>query len=74
MGILSNILRRTQESTNTLPGPSATGASLPTTLRSEGNAILGRASQFYRDNPKKVQALGLVAAALLLKRVQRGRS
>lgn len=73
MGILSSIFGRRQESTDTLNVPATTGASLPTTMRSQGNAILSRANDFYRENPRTVQALGAVAAAVLLNRVRRGR-
>jgi hypothetical protein len=73
MGILDSFLRRKQEPADTLPIPSATGESLPTAARRQGTAILNRAGQIYRDNPKKVQALGLVAAAVLLTRMKRGR-
>jgi hypothetical protein len=45
----------------------------PTGLAGTGNAMLNRAGQFYRENPRKVQALGLVAAAMLLTRMGRGR-
>jgi uncharacterized membrane protein len=74
MGLLGNILNRRQESADTQVVPAATGESLPSTLRQQGNAMLNRATQFYRENPKKVQAVGLVAAALLLNSMRRGRS
>jgi hypothetical protein len=44
-----------------------------TALDRTGNSILDRAGRFYRENPRKVQVLGLVAAAMLLARVKRGR-
>jgi hypothetical protein len=74
MGILTNILGRKKASTDTLPAPSATGESPSSAARRQGNAILGRANQIYRENPKKVQALGLLAAAVLLTRMKRGRT
>ena len=59
--------------------PAQTGQYIPanspasTGLAGTGNAILNRAGQFYRENPRKVHALGLVAAAMLLTRMGRGR-
>ena len=70
MGILDSFLRRKQAPSDTLPVPSAT-ESLPSAARRQGNAVLNRANEFYRANPKKVQALGLLAAAALLTRMKR---
>lgn len=70
MGILDSFLRRKQVPSDTLPVPSAT-ESLPSAARRQGNLILNRAGQIYRDNPKKVQAIGLLAAAALLTRMKR---
>jgi hypothetical protein len=38
-----------------------------------GSAMLGRASDIYKAHPKKIQALGLLAGAILLSRMKRGR-
>jgi hypothetical protein len=44
-----------------------------TGLAATANSVLDRAGQFYRENPKKVHALGLIAAAVLLTRMSKGR-
>jgi hypothetical protein len=50
------------------------GAAESTAISRTGTAILDKAGRFYKENPRKVQALGLLAAAMLLSRVkQRGR-
>jgi hypothetical protein len=71
MGILDSFLRRKQAPSDTLPVPSTTDESLPSAARRQGNAILNRANEIYRANPKKVQAIGLLAAAALLTRMKR---
>ncbi len=38
-----------------------------------GSAMLGRAGDLYKAHPKKIQALGLLAGAILLSRMKRGR-
>lgn len=40
-----------------------------TGIAATANSVLDRAGRFYRENPKKVQALGLIAAAVLLTRM-----
>ena len=38
-----------------------------------GSAMLSRAGDIYKAHPKKIQALGLLAGAILLSRMKRGR-
>jgi len=62
------------EPANTL-GPGDTlpaNASLGQRIGASGNAALGKATQFYKENPKLVGGVALVASALLLNRL-RGR-
>jgi hypothetical protein len=47
--------------------------STSTSLARHGSAILDRAGRFYKENPRKVQAAGLVAAAMLLTSLGRRR-
>jgi hypothetical protein len=64
--MLEKMQGRPQESADTQYVPATTGESLPDTVRRQGTAMFDRAMQYYRENPKKVQALGAVAAAALL--------
>jgi hypothetical protein len=70
MGILGRILNRPRSDTVAENGQYIP-ASAPQTpaAAGRGSAILDRAGRFYRENPRKVQALGLVAAAMLLTRM-----
>ena len=38
----------------------------PGTLRARGNAVVNSATEFYRNNPKKIGVAALVGAAALL--------
>lgn len=40
-------------------------------LTAGGSAIAGKATQFYKENPKLVGGIALVASALLLNRMKR---
>ena len=40
-------------------------------LSAQGSAIAGRATEFYRQNPKLVGGVALIASALLLSRMRR---
>ena len=42
-------------------------------IRDSGTAILNRGVEIYKANPKKIQALGVLAGAILLARMKRGR-
>ncbi len=42
-------------------------------IRESGTAMLNRASEIYKANPRKIQALGVLAGAILLARMKRGR-
>jgi hypothetical protein len=44
-----------------------------TSLARTGSAMLDRAGAFYKANPRKVQALGAVAAAILLTSLKKRR-
>jgi len=81
MGFLDSILRR-QDPTTTTPTTTPTAlerasdvmARTGTSLGRTGSMILERGTQYYKANPRKVQALGLLAAAALLVGVRnRGR-
>ena len=80
MGILGKILGQRSDT------EAATGQYIPanqseTTALSRtgnaildtGNAMLDRAGRYYKENPRKVQLLGLLAAAALFARVKQGR-
>jgi hypothetical protein len=75
MGILDTILGRAETTATTAADSTSTaldraGSSLSRT----GSMIADRATTYYKQNPKKVQALGLLAAAALLVSVRnRGR-
>jgi ElaB/YqjD/DUF883 family membrane-anchored ribosome-binding protein len=78
MGILSSIFGSRTQVTPT--GEYVPSSQADTALTRTGDAImnragpmLNRAGEFYRQNPKKVQAVGLVAAAALLASLSRGR-
>ena len=40
-------------------------------MRDSGTAMLNRGVDIYKANPKKIQALGLLAGAILLSRMKR---
>ena len=50
---------------------------VPSDIRNEittrGNAMLGKATQFYKENPKLVGGAALLASALLLNKMRSGR-
>jgi hypothetical protein len=78
MGILSSIFGSKTQTTPTgeyLPSSQADTALTRTgdAIMNRGGAILNQAGEFYRKNPKKVQAIGLVAAAALLTSLSRAR-
>ena len=83
MGILDRILGRGETAATTASDATSTAldragdvvARTGSSLSRTGSMIADRATQYYRENPKKVQALGLLAAAALLVSVRnRGRS
>jgi hypothetical protein len=49
------------------------GQARSTSLARSGTAILESAGRFYKENPRKVQALGAVAAAILLTSLKKRR-
>jgi hypothetical protein len=75
--LLSKALRRREDTqrANELQGTSS-GEYIPATsvdnsMQGRANAIVGRASQFYRENPTLVHALAATAGAVLLTRLRR---
>ncbi len=82
MGILNSIFGRRQgaEGGQYIPANETALTRTGNALRDSGNAMLdsgsamlNRAGRFYKENPRKVQALGLLAGAILLSRMKRGR-
>jgi len=39
-------------------------------ISARGNAVLGKATQFYKENPKLVSGAALIASALLLNKMR----
>ena len=66
MGILDRLLP-TRTTTTT------SGADYTSSIANYGSAALNRVGQYYKENPRKVQLLGLIAGAALLARMKRGR-
>jgi hypothetical protein len=67
--MLGNLFGRKQATTTTGYNVPATTTSYASSLRDGANAVLNRGAEFYRQNPRKVQAIGLLAAAALLTRM-----
>ena len=83
MGLLDSILKKGESATTTVGDATSTAldragdvvARTGSSLSRTGNQLAGRATQYYKVNPKKVQALGLLAAAALLVGIKnRGRT
>ncbi len=71
------IFRRNRDLAVTPADPASTLGSrdiVPSDIRNRisagGNAMLGKATQFYRDNPKLVGGAALLASALLLNKMR----
>jgi hypothetical protein len=76
MGILDKLFpTRTTQAANGQYIPASDGALTRTgnAIADTGSALLGRAGEIYKAHPKKIQALGLLAGAILLSRMKRGR-
>jgi len=76
MGILDRLFpTRTTQTANGQYIPAGESALTRTgnAIADTGSAMLGRAGDIYRAHPKKIQALGLLAGAILLSRMKRGR-
>jgi hypothetical protein len=54
-----------RRNTEVMPAPAPTG-SITERISTSGGAIADRATQYYRENPKKVQGAALLASAVLL--------
>jgi len=54
-----------RRSTAVTPAPAPEG-SIASRIGASGGAIADRATQYYRENPKKVQGAALLASAVLL--------
>jgi len=71
------IFRRNRDIANTPADPASTLGTrdiVPSDIRNQisarGNAMLGKATQFYKDNPKLVGGAALLASALLLNKMR----
>ena len=76
MGILERFFpTRTTQAANGQYIPASDNALARTgnAIVDSGSAMLGRAGDLYKAHPKKIQALGLLAGAILLSRMKRGR-
>ena len=76
MGILDRLFpTRTTQTANGQYIPASDNALTRTgnAIADTGSAMLGRAGDLYKAHPKKIQALGLLAGAILLTRMTRGR-
>ncbi|HZZ92036.1 MAG TPA: hypothetical protein VFE23_05700 [Usitatibacter sp.] len=77
--LLARALRRHEERERLRDRHAAEGQYIPASdlaasrgaLAGRGNAIVGRAGRFYRDNPTLVHALAATAGAILLTRMRR---
>ena len=49
------------------------GTDVATRTTAMGNSLLNKATQVYRNNPKTVGGIALIASALLLTRMKSGR-
>lgn len=54
-----------------LPASDTALARTGSAIRDGGTAMLSRAGEIYKANPKKIQALGILAGAILLSRMKR---
>jgi hypothetical protein len=76
MGILDRLFptRATQTANGQyIPANDNALARTGNAIADTGSAMLGRAGELYKAHPKKIQALGLLAGAILLSRMKRGR-
>ena len=77
MGILDRFFptRTTQSAAGGTYIPASDGALTRSgnAMLDSGNAILNRGLDLYKAHPKKIQALGVLAGAILLSRMNRGR-
>jgi hypothetical protein len=76
--LVSKVLRNREEKqrANELQRSAAPDEYIPagtvdSSMQGRANAIVGRASQFYRENPTLVHALAATAGAVLLTRLRR---
>ena len=81
MGLLGKIIaaKATQKIVQRLnekdqwPNVERRGAQQPVPVDRPGNAIVGKATRIYRENPRLVAGLGVVAAAMVLQQLTRKR-
>jgi len=76
--LVSKVLRKREERqrADELQRASTGGEYIPAnsvdnSMQGRANAMVGRASQFYRENPTLVHALAATAGAILLTRLRR---
>jgi len=63
--------RSTEIQPSSAPGEYSPAGNADNGLQGRANAMVGRASQFYRENPTLVHALAATAGAVLLTRLRR---
>ena len=64
MGIFKRNPTPTQVSHEIVP------SDIRSNITARGNAMLGKATQFYKENPKLVSGAALIASALLLNKMR----
>jgi hypothetical protein len=74
--LVSKVLRNRQEKQRINDLQAGSGDYIPANsvdngMQGRANAMVGRASQFYRQNPTLVHALAATAGAVLLSRLRR---
>ena len=52
------------------PAPAPASGSLASRMGATGSEMVGKATKIYRDNPKTVGSIALIASALLLNRLK----
>ena len=74
MGMLGNLINRNAVGNPNLPAAYSTpaqGGSLKDRFYASSNAVIDRATQIYRQNPKLVGGLALLAGAAVLAGIKR---
>jgi hypothetical protein len=59
-----------KRSTAVAPRPAPSSGSIASRMGAGGSAMMGKATDFYRKNPKTVGGIALIASALLLNRLK----
>lgn len=56
--------------TSVAPQPAPSSGSIASRMGASGTAMVDKATKIYRDNPKTVGGIALIASALLLNRLK----